>query len=129
MGPIVCFKDFRTKPFIQALDSLGQVYKDFKLRILNNGDLTLEFDYNSNIVVFQLRDDILSFVNSKTPKFDFVFYQLKNPKYKDENGNSDEEVDRSDDSNSNTDESDSSSCTSSDSVPGVTVAKENRKAN
>ena len=124
MGPIVCFKDFKTKAFIQSFDSLGQVFKDFKLRILNNGNLTFESDFFPNTIVIQFREDILSYVNSKTPKFDFVYFLQKNPKYKDENANSDEELDRSDDSNSNTDDSESSSCSSSDSVPGV-VSKEN----
>ena len=85
MGLIVCFRSFKTKPFIQSFDSLGQVFKDFKFRILNNGNLTLESNFNPTIIVMQLREDILSYLNLDTPKFDFVYYFQKNSYYKDEN--------------------------------------------
>ena len=119
MGLVVCFRNFKTKPFIQSFDSLGQVFKDFKLRILNNGNLTLESNFNSTIIVIQLREDILSYVNSETPKFDFVYYLQKNPNYKDENASSEEDFDKSDDSNANTDDTDSSSNSSSESLQGI----------
>ena len=113
MGLVVCFADFRTKTFIQSFDSLGQVFKDFKFKLLNNGNLTLGSEFNPTTIVIQLRDDIVSYVNSKTPKFDFVYFFEKNAKYKEENESTDDE--KSNDSNSDSDDSDSSQCTSSDS--------------
>lgn len=110
---LVCFKDFTNKSFLTSLDHLNLLLDNSRLKLCDDGCLRLISPHHKKIIVFQFRDDLYSYWNLKTPKFDFIFYfedKSSVNKSDDEDSSSSDD----DDESSDTDSSSSSSSSSED---------------
>ena len=101
---MVCFKDFTSNSFLDNLDNINIVLDNSKLKLTDDGQLHIISPHHKKNIVFQFREDLFTFWNLNTPKFDFIYYfENKVEKIIKKNG-----VESSSDSSSNSDSSSSS---------------------
>lgn len=101
---LVCFKDFTNKSFLENLDSLNLLFDNAKLKLFDDGSLKIVSPHHKKSIVFQFRDDLVSYWNLKLPKFDFIYY------FEDKSS-----LNKSDDENTSSEDTSSNSSSSSDS--------------
>lgn len=97
---MTCFRDFTSVTFLTNLDNLNILLDNSKFKIFDDGCLKIISPHHKKIIVFQFRDDLYSFWNLTTPKFDFVYYFEDKPN---------KSVEINEDSSSDSSESDSDS--------------------
>jgi hypothetical protein len=116
---MVCFKDFTSISFLTNLDNINIVLDNSKLKLTDDGILRIISPHHKKNIVFQFREDLFTFWNLQTPKFDFIYYfENKIEKIIKKKGENDiqssSDSSSSSSSSSSSDDSDNSSSESSD---------------